>query len=292
MRALVTIPHVYNPGGDPRYSSSGPDRGARVDALTSCISALRGNFGMPWRFIDHELLAIEEAKRSDALDMDIVVCTTAERHVLDDVSVPAGWYEHQPSLVAPMMVGFECHEVLRERFGSYDLYCYLEDDIVVHDVAAFDKVGWFADTFGAGNVLGPHRYERQTAKLYVDGDIPQAWTSEAQDISDVPRLDGIALGRSVQFWRPRNPHSGCFMLTAEQFGTWVRQPYFLDRDVRFVGPLESAATLGIMKAFRLYKPDHGDAAFFEVEHCDNKWSVWAEAMCGQQDRATPSVGSS
>lgn len=64
------------------------------------------------------------------------------------------------------------------------------------------------------------------------------------------------------------------MLTAE-FERWVRQPYCLDRDVRFVGPPVSAATFGIMKAFRLYKPDHGDAAFFEFEHHDSKWSTWA-----------------
>lgn len=78
------------------------------------------------------------------------------------------------------------------------------------------------------------------------------------------------------------------MLTAEQFERWVRQPYFLDRDVRFVGPLESAATFGIMKAFRLYKPDHGDAAFFEVEHHDSKWSTWATTACrrpGLEDHA-------
>lgn len=278
-RVLVTIPHVSNPAGDPRYSSSGPERAVRVEALEACVTALRQNFGLSWRFIDHENLVIDEVGRADAFELDIVICTTGQLHLLNDLDVPSEWYERRSSLVDPMMVGFECQEILRERFGFYDCYCYLEDDIVVHDLAAFDKVEWFANTFGACNALGPHRYERTTSKLYIDGNIPMGWTSEAQDITDVPCLDGTALGRTVRFRRPLNPHSGCFMLTAEQFERWVRQPYFLDRDVRFVSPLESAATFGIMKAFRLYKPDHGDAAFFEVEHQDSKWSTWARTAC-------------
>jgi hypothetical protein len=47
---------------------------------------------------------------------------------------------------------------------------------------------------------------------------------------------------------------------------WARQPYFLDRDVSFVGPLESAATLGIMRTFRVYKPAAESASFLEIEH--------------------------
>ncbi len=48
--------------------------------------------------------------------------------------------------------------------------------------------------------------------------------------------------------------------------TWARQPYFLDRDTRFIGPLESAATLGIMRTFRVYKAAAENAGFFEIEH--------------------------
>jgi hypothetical protein len=38
---------------------------------------------------------------------------------------------------------------------------------------------------------------------------------------------------------------------------------FFDRDTSFIGPLESAATLGIMRAFRIYKPAPEHAAFLE-----------------------------
>ena len=48
--------------------------------------------------------------------------------------------------------------------------------------------------------------------------------------------------------------------------TWSRQPHFLDRDTSFIGPLESAATLGIMRTFRVYKPAVESAGFLEIEH--------------------------
>jgi hypothetical protein len=48
--------------------------------------------------------------------------------------------------------------------------------------------------------------------------------------------------------------------------SWAAKPYFLDRDTSFVGPLESAATLGVMKTFRVYKPAPETGAFLEIEH--------------------------
>jgi hypothetical protein len=50
---------------------------------------------------------------------------------------------------------------------------------------------------------------------------------------------------------------------------WAAQPYFLDRDTGFIGPLESAATLGIMRTFRVYKPANENANFLEIEHYGN-----------------------
>jgi hypothetical protein len=47
---------------------------------------------------------------------------------------------------------------------------------------------------------------------------------------------------------------------------WAEQPHFLDRDASWCGPLESAATLGIMKTFRLYKPAPENLDFLEIEH--------------------------
>jgi hypothetical protein len=54
---------------------------------------------------------------------------------------------------------------------------------------------------------------------------------------------------------------------------WARRPDFLDRDIGFVGPLESAATLGIMRAFRIYKAAPESAGFLEIEHHGTSYIV-------------------
>jgi hypothetical protein len=74
------------------------------------------------------------------------------------------------------------------------------------------------------------------------------------------------LGIPIRFCRPANPHSGCFFLNAAQMSRWAARPDFLDRDTSFIGPLESAATLGIMRTFRVYKPTVENANFLEIEH--------------------------
>jgi len=82
----------------------------------------------------------------------------------------------------------------------------------------------------------------------------------------LPVATGSLLGTTVTFQRARNPHAGCFFLNARQMRNWSGQPYFLDRDTRFIGPLESAATLGVMRTFRIYKSAPESAAFLEIEH--------------------------
>jgi hypothetical protein len=116
----------------------------------------------------------------------------------------------------------------------------------------------------------PNRYEvgplGLVHKAYIDGDLPVEATAPFQDISITPVVTGGLLGTSVEFHRAKNPHAGCFFLNARQMETWARQPYFLDRETGFIGPLESAATLGIMRTFRVYKAAVESAGFLEIEH--------------------------
>jgi hypothetical protein len=72
--------------------------------------------------------------------------------------------------------------------------------------------------------------------------------------------------QNVKFQRSLNPHSGCYFLNAEQLEYWTKQPHFLDRDCSFIGPLESAATLGMMKTFKIYKPSPANSNFLEIQH--------------------------
>jgi hypothetical protein len=52
---------------------------------------------------------------------------------------------------------------------------------------------------------------------------------------------------------------------------WASSPGFLDGDCSFAGPLESAASLGIMKTFRIYKGSYTNARFHEIRHLHNRY---------------------
>ena len=92
-----------------------------------------------------------------------------------------------------------------------------------------------------------------------------------QDITDGDDLHGEHLGRKICFQRVDNSHAGCFFLSQAQMRKWIEQPYFLERTDAFCGPLESAATLGVMKTFKVYKASRENAGFFEVRHGDNRY---------------------
>jgi hypothetical protein len=274
MRLLVAIPHVYRPAStaDGRaHGSTGGDPAPRVEALTSCIAALHQLFGPTQCMIDQ---AKREAKPVNATiaatQIDVVVCTTRGFHLLERLPLPLDAFEHRPTDVEPLFLGFECHAAIYERIGGYDYYAYLEDDLTLRDPWFFAKLAWFNGHLGDDLLLQPNRYEvalrGAVDKAYVDGDLPARVTARYQDVNEIPTLRSEFLNRPVRFVRPTNPHSGAFFLNDRQLRAWAARGDFLDRDIGFVGPLESAATLGVMKAFRLYKPAQENAAFLEIEH--------------------------
>jgi len=175
-----------------------------------------------------------------------------------------------------MFLGYSCHEVLADNLGRYDYYCFLEDDIVVSDPLFFWKQAWFTRMVGDRAVLQPHRFETSDQlprhKLYIDGPIRDPTIApKFQDKHVRPRMQGRVLGVEIAFERVDNPHSGCFFLTEAQMRRWADQPYFLDRSAEFWGPLESAATLGVMRTFETYKPALENAGFLEVHHLDTRY---------------------
>jgi hypothetical protein len=275
MRILVAIPHYFNTEGD---SSGAVNHGSlsqhpttRVEALSACISALRQLFGSPQVMIDiANLQGVPVNQRFVASKLDIVVCTTRGRHVLPRLSIPPGSFLHRPTDAEPLLLGFECHAALHERIGDYDYYCYLEDDLVVTDPWLFAKLSWFRDQVGSESVLLPNRFEVARGgvawKAYLDGDLAPEVVAPFQDRSEWPELRASFLGVDARFVRPLNPHSGCFFLGLDQMRRWVFRPDFLDRDCGFIGPLESAASLGVMRAFRIYKPAPEVASFLEIAH--------------------------
>lgn len=256
MRVLFTIPHYARPAteeGGHRHGALASDLGPRVQALTACLTALHQLFNPRRCFIDHARCVARSATPPLPCTAEVVVCTTGGCHLLDRLPIEPRYFSHRPTDAEPSLLGFACHAVLHERLGAYDYYCYLEDDLVLHDPWLFVKLAWFNRAAGDDKLLLPNRYEAGlnylVPKIYVDGEVAERVTAPFQDVRDTPRLVLEALGLEVAFERPLNPHSGCFFLSARQMEHWARQPHFADHHSRFIGPLESAATLGIMRTF-------------------------------------------
>ncbi|MGP0103411.1 MAG: calcium-binding protein [Solirubrobacteraceae bacterium] len=271
----MSIPHIFKPQPGAIFASRASDPRPRLAALSISLASLHQLFGGRQYAFDFADMQAWQANASDSNVIDVVICTTGRDHLLGRLKAPSGSYTQRSTNADPMLLGFECQVVLKEAIGQYDYYCYLEDDIAVRDPWLFAKLAWFTDMAGDGALLQPNRFERDRLgggrKAYVDGHIPPEQTVTLRGKNAVvqrgkPVVKASALGRKVVFERALNPHSGCFFLNAKQMKHWAQQSYFLDRDTSFVDPIASAATLGIMRTFDIYKPAAEYANFMEVEH--------------------------
>lgn len=281
MRVLVTIPHFFNPQGGGKYASLSNDPLPRISALSQCLQALHGTYsrsGLWYRYTDK--LYTFPANEATSIDIDVIICTTKNFHLLDRLPVPREYYKHYPTHPHdPMFLGFECHALLRDCLGNYDYYCYLEDDLILDDPLFFTKLTWFNSHVGDQAVLQPNRYELVTKekikKVYIDLDLLLKTGRDRQFAhyqAENSTLTGMVMGQPILFKWAENPHSGCFFLNHRQMEYWAKQDYFLDRESRFFGPLESAASLGLMRTFRVYKPARQNASFLEIKHFGDAWS--------------------
>lgn len=270
MKILFAIPHYFDPSGGGRHGSLAADPRPRLQALSACLAALHHVFGPEQKQIDIGGRVVVPANQKLRHEIDIVICTTGDRHLLAELPIPGQLYWHRTSVAEPPLLGFECQQVFRDHLSKYDYYCYLEDDLVLTDPWFFHKLAWFSRLAGDACLLQPNRYEMMShvvaRKVYVDGDLrpdlchrfcnPNAW----------PEISAEFLSQPVVFRPARNPHSGCYFLNSAQLERWAAQLHFLDRDTSFIGPLESAASLGAMRTFRVYKPARECAAFLEIQH--------------------------
>ncbi len=287
MRLLFTIPHYFHVKNENRqagtsgsglkgnHASITDSAEKRCEALRKTVMSIHQTFGMSQAMIRHDDRTTQAANESLRSEVHIIVVTAGGNHLMKQADFPAHIC-HQASIDDdPTTLGFHCHSILRDRWGNYDYYGYLEDDLSIGDAWFFEKLRWFNSHVGNGKVLLPNRFERSAdlayKKCYVDGDLKERVTKPFQNIKETPELKSTVLGRPIRFIRPLNPHSGCFFLNAQQMQTWIEQSHFGSRSTGFIGPLESAATLGIMKTFRIYKPAPENASFLEIEHFDSRF---------------------
>ena len=270
MRILFTIAHFFRPDSKGKHASQRKNPQPRVQALSESISNLHQLFGKSQSIINIGKKLAFPANQAECSQIDIIICTTQNCNLLEQLSLPSHFYQHYPTQAEPLLLGFECQAVLRDYLGKYDYYCFLEDDLIIHDPWFFVKLNWFTQQAGDFNLLQPNRYELSinnvTDKAYIDGDLLPRVTAPFQNVQEQAELKGQIMGIPITFHRALNPHSGCYFLNANQMAHWAKQAHFLDLDTSFVSPLESAATLSIMKTFRIYKTEPQQANFLEIQH--------------------------
>jgi len=272
MRILLAIVHHWNPEGGGAHGSLRQDPGPRIEAFQQQLLALQ-RLGLRQAQLNMAAMEAQPANQELQHQIEIKVITDGQHHILDRVAPP---YKHLFQMViteppTPKHLGFEAQRFLASRLDrGYDLYGYLEDDLVIHDPWFFRKIDWFRRHVGDDCVLLPHRIEFSSEphavdRFYIDGAMPE------KDLRFVvpdpaPTLAAEWPGGQVLFESPQNPHAGCFFLGPAQLQHWIQQPHWQDGDCAWISPLESAATLGIAKTFRLYKPSMAMAGWLELQH--------------------------
>lgn len=280
MKILVVIPHYFGGdkvGGDNAAvnRSMRPNaRQERATALARVLASLQTAFGPHAFGLNHSKGRARRVKA--AHEIAVVILTLPDAHLLDHLP-PALRHSFQHATVQcdPLRLGFVAHRLLGDEGAKFDYSVYLEDDVAIHDPLFFHKRRAFDAQFGPEALLQPQRYEiggrRQLRKLYVDWAVNLRKTEAYQNIADRPRLSLDFGGDTYEMKRTSYPSSGCFILNAEQRRLWREGPYFLDGDESYFSPLDSAATLSVMKTFRIYKPCLDHSWFFEVEHVSPRW---------------------
>jgi hypothetical protein len=290
MRVIVVIVHYFHPEPHSGYSSLNAGRhGNRQAVVRSVLATWRHVFGASRAAFNVEKSAFEIIEPPD--HVTVCVLTTQGRHLLD-----ADFCQrHEITMVErnidnPRYLGFEAANLFAEARHQFDLFVYSEDDLLVQDPLFLQKACWFIQRFGHKRLLMPNRFEWNpdgpAFKTYIDGDIAR-WATEKWWLPDDELLTADALGGRLVFRRARNPNSGMHLLTREQLLCWMDRPHWDDRDTSFVGPIESAANLGALKTFSIYKPSDNSVSFLEVEHLDRKFSSLPRVSSAADARLIP-----
>ncbi len=143
MRILFTIAHFFNPNTNGKHGSQRKDPRPRILALGRSLAALHQLFSKSQSTIHIGQRLAFPANQPQSYELDVIICTTQNNHLLNQLPLPAHLYQHYPTKAEPLMLGFECQALLRDCLGKYDYYCFLEDDLILHDPWLFIKLNWF-----------------------------------------------------------------------------------------------------------------------------------------------------
>ena len=277
MRILLTIAHFFRAEeGSIHSSTDAHRRDQRAMAIRSVIDAWRGHYGTVFNINVWQKRFEPMIGAADQLD--IIALVNGDNHLLDaDFCRSRGVRLFDAKIDNPRMLGFSAHKIFADARNLYDVFVFSEDDLRPTGSDMIPRILAFQEDFGWRRILFPNRFEWNvrgpTLKTFIDGMLrPGLLLPFDEALPDERFLRGRQGARSIGFQRATNPHCGFCALTAPQLAHWVAQPYFGDQDCSFISPLESAATLGILKTFPIYKPFGRDMGWLEIEHLDTRFS--------------------
>ncbi|MFN6253460.1 MAG: hypothetical protein ACK4Y5_15495 [Acetobacteraceae bacterium] len=277
MRILLAIAHFFRAEEGSNHSSTDAHRrDQRAAAIRSVIDSWRGHYGPTysinvWQKRFEPMIGVAD-------QLDIIVMVNGDNHLLDpDYCRSRGVRLYDAMLDNPRMLGFTAHKLFADARNVYDVFAFSEDDLRPTGGDLIPRILAFQDDHGWRRVLFPNRFEWNprgpTLKTYIDGMLrPGLLAPFEVALPDERFLKSNQGARTLTFQRATNPHCGFFALTTEQLIHWMAQPQFGDQDCSFISPLESAATLGILKTFPIYKPFGRDMGWLEIEHLDTRFS--------------------
>ena len=279
LKIAFAIPHYYKYGSTDGHGYGTQRAEQRAGRVERCIRSLHETFAEPRTMAyntfdgnDDEYRCFRPADMETRCEVDVYVCTTTGGdHLLGMMDLPEHYYTHvRTDIRDPICLGFGCHKVLQMLRGEYDYYCFLEDDNVIHDSFFFWKINWFDRTFGSRCVLQPYRYaisrDPVWSKVYPDPQFPrERWNPRWIDFARQPVLEAPYLGGTLRFIKTTNPHAAGFFLSAEKYGIMCDTPGYGTYSDNFISPLESAASLDLIRAFQVYQTDVSQASFLEME---------------------------
>jgi hypothetical protein len=201
--------------------------------------------------------------------LEVVVNTIPERNATAQLPsyIRRRIVVNERNVADPFMLGFEAQEEFIQRAETADWFLYLEDDILLEDAIALEKLAYFNAAAPANALLLPHRYEYwQGERTYID-----LVSKSSADIGTWNRLTVLEI-EDWKFAEFENPHSGFHALSRTQLHRWLESGRHWRGKISLVAARESAATGCLAEAFRLYKPHPDNMTFFEVRHLDTKYS--------------------
>lgn len=277
----IALPHFFQeqPGGTGYGSGRVGQRLQRSLALARCVQALQaltrrdddlalniGRRNLNQTGIEARATSLKPDLQEWQIEVNIF--TTGMSSRLEDVlqALPGDIRVHTAPLENPRELPLACRDWLISSEPIADLSLYLEDDLVINDPLFLDKQLWFLRRCAGEAVLMPHRWEPIPGsggqRLLVDGPLrPEFIQQFTQPQNAIAR--GNFRGEEITFDRTSNPHAGCFCLNKQQIERLRNLE--LPRE-GFISPLETAATLTVLKYFQVLKPSLEQRRFLWVEH--------------------------